>query len=151
MIPHATGLERARCLATFDVLLQPRKKEVYAPAVHEALASGVPVVAFDSGTAAAVVEHEHNGLLVDTDRGGKAFARTVARLAASPDLRFTLADRARASVAGRTWDDAVAELLDRHYPEAVRLAPTEGVRQSDRAGERPRLYRPDSGSRTRAH
>lgn len=152
VIPHATGLERARCLATFDVLLQPRKKEVYAPAVHEALASGVPVVAFDSGTAAAVVEHEHNGLLVDTDRGGKAFARTVARLAASPDLRFTLADRARASVAGRTWDDAVAELLDRHYPEAVRLAPTEGVRQSDRVAERSVTpAAPDSRSRTRAH
>ena len=41
--------------ATFDVLVQPRKKEVYAPAVHEALASGVPVVAFDGGTASEVV------------------------------------------------------------------------------------------------
>ena len=96
VIPQATGLERARCLATFDALVQPRKKEVYAPAVHEALASGVPVVAFDGGTAAVVV-HEHNGLLVDTDRGGKAFARAVARLAASPDLRSTLAAKARDS------------------------------------------------------
>ena len=42
-------------MATFDVLVQPRKKEVYAPAVHEALASGVPVVAFDGGTASDVV------------------------------------------------------------------------------------------------
>ena len=84
MIPQATGLERARCLATFDALVQPRKKEVYAPAVHEALASGVPVVAFDGGTAADVVIHEHNGLLVDTDRGGKAFARAVARLGGQP-------------------------------------------------------------------
>ncbi len=119
VIPQATGLERARCLATFDVLVQPRKKEVYAPSVHEALASGVPVVAFDGGTASDVVVHEHNGLLVDTDRGGKAFARTVARLAASPDLRFTLAADARDSVAHRTWDDAVAELLDVHYPAAT--------------------------------
>ena len=78
------GSERARCLATFDVLVQPRKKEVYAPTVHEALASGVPVVAFDGGTAADVVRHEHNGLLVDTDRGGKAFARAVARLGGQP-------------------------------------------------------------------
>jgi glycosyltransferase involved in cell wall biosynthesis len=115
VIPHATGLERARCLASFDVLLQPRKKEVYAPAVHEALASGVPVVAYDSGTATDAVRHEHNGLLVDTDRGGKSFARAVARLASSPDLRFGLAAAARPSVAHRTWDDAVAELLDVHY------------------------------------
>ena len=50
VIPGATGLERARCLATFDVLLQPRKSEVYSPAVHEALASGVPVITFDRDT-----------------------------------------------------------------------------------------------------
>jgi glycosyltransferase involved in cell wall biosynthesis len=119
VIPHATGLERARCIATFDVLVQPRKREVYAPAVHEALASGVPVVAFDGGTAADVVVHEHNGLLVGTDRGGKAFARAVARLGASPDLLFTLADNARPSIAHRTWVDAVTELVEVHYSAAV--------------------------------
>lgn len=120
VIPHATGLERARCVASFDVLLQPRKKEAYAPTVHEALASGVPVVAYDSGTASDAVRHEVNGLLVDTERGGKTFTRAVARLAASPDLRFTLAAQARTSVSDRTWDDAVADLLDVHYPAALR-------------------------------
>ena len=45
----------------------------------------------------------------------------MARLAASPDLLYSLAAKARDSVAGRTWDDAVAELLDVHYPHAVRL------------------------------
>jgi glycosyltransferase involved in cell wall biosynthesis len=119
VIPHATGLERARCIATFDVLVQPRKREVYAPAVHEALASGVPVVAFDGGTAADVVVHERNGLLVGTDRGGKAFARSVARLGASPDLRFTLAANARPSISHRTWNDAVRELVEVHYASAA--------------------------------
>jgi glycosyltransferase involved in cell wall biosynthesis len=119
VIPQLTSLERARCVASFDALLQPRKKEIYAPSVHEALASGVPVVAYDGGSAADAVRHEHNGLLVDTDRGGKGFARAVARLAASPDLRFTLAAAARPSVAHRTWDDAVSELLDVHYPVAL--------------------------------
>jgi glycosyltransferase involved in cell wall biosynthesis len=119
VIPHATGLERARCIATFDVLVQPRKREVYAPAVHEALASGVPVVAFDGGTAAGVVVDEHNGLLVGTDRGGKAFARAVARLGASPDLRFALAHNARPSISHRTWQEAVAELVDVHYAAAT--------------------------------
>jgi hypothetical protein len=120
VIPNPTDAERARCVASFDVLLQPRKKEVYAPIVHEALASGVPVVAYRSGAAAFTVQHERNGLLVDPDRGRKTFGRAVARLAASPDLRLTLAAQARESVADRTWDDAVAELLDVHYPAAVR-------------------------------
>lgn len=120
VIPHVTGVERARCLATLDLLVQPRRREVYSPVVLEALASGVPVVAFDNGTAGEVVRHEHNGLLVGTDRGGTALARAVARAAASPDLLWTLTSRARDSVADRDWDAAVAELLDEHYPAAVR-------------------------------
>lgn len=119
VVPRATGVERARCLATADVLVQPRKRAAYAPVLLEALASGVPVVAFDSGTATRAVRHEENGLLVTTDRGGKALARAVARVAADPDLRLALAARARGSVAHRTWDDAVAELLEQHYPRAL--------------------------------
>ncbi|MBV9832572.1 MAG: glycosyltransferase, partial [Marmoricola sp.] len=121
VVPAASDVEQAACLASFDVLLQPRKREVYSPGVLDALASGVPVVAFDTGTAGDVVRHERNGLLVGADRGGKAFGRAVSRLAASPDLLYTLAANARDSVIGRTWDDAVAELLDVHYPRAVRL------------------------------
>ena len=79
----------------------------------------MPVVAFDGGTAADVVVHEHNGLLIGTDRGGRAFARAVARLGASPDLRFTLAENARPSIAHRTWQDAVTELVDVHYAPAA--------------------------------
>ncbi len=119
VITSATGIERARCLATFDALVQPRKRAAYAPVVLEALASGVPVVAFATGTAAAAVQHEVNGLLVEADRGGKSLRRAIARLAASPDLRFGLASSARASVVGRSWDDAVDDLLEVHYPQAV--------------------------------
>lgn len=120
VIPHVSGLERARCLASVDVLVQPRRREVCSPVVLEALASGVPVVAFDHGTAARSVTHERNGLLVSTDRGGSAFARAVARLAASPDLRHQVTSAARGSVIGRDWDHAVAELVERHYPAVVR-------------------------------
>ncbi|MCW2820081.1 MAG: hypothetical protein JWR42_2868, partial [Marmoricola sp.] len=79
VVAHATTLERATCLASFDVLVQPRKREVYSPAVHEALASGVPVVAFAGGSTATVVRDGVNGLLVPTDRGGRALGRAVAR------------------------------------------------------------------------
>ncbi len=119
VITSATGIERARCLATFDVLVQPRKKTVYAPVVLEALASGVPVVGFATGTAAAAVQHEVNGLLVAADRGSSSLLRAVARLAASPDLRLDLAASARASVVDRGWDKAVDDLLELHYPQAV--------------------------------
>ena len=127
VVPHATGLERARCLATVDVLLQPRKREVYSPAVHEALASGVPVVAFAGGTAASLVRHEDNGLLVGTDRGSGALGRALTRLAEDRDLRDRLAARARPSVEHRTWDQAVDDLVRHHYLAALDAgAPTTG-------------------------
>ncbi len=122
VIPRTTWLERAHCVASFDVLLQPRKKEVYAPVVQEALASGVPVVTCSSGPATDTVRHEHNGLVVEADRGGKTFARAVARLATSPDLRRRLAAQARPSVQDRSWDDAVDELLAVHYSAGVQGA-----------------------------
>ena len=87
--------------------------------MHEALASGVPVIAYDGGTAADVVRHEHNGLLVDTRRGVKTFARAVAGLADNRELLAAMAELSRGSVAHRTWDDAVDELLELHYPDSV--------------------------------
>ena len=126
VITSASDEDRSRCIATFDVLVQPRKKETYAPAVLEALASGVPVVAFDSGAAGLLVRHEHNGLLVDRDRGGRTLARTVLRLAASPRLRASLGRQARTSVATRTWDDALAQLVDGHYRQTPRTPALSG-------------------------
>lgn len=123
VLPSVTGVERARAVASLDVVLQPRKRETYAPAVHEALASGVPVVAYATGTAADVVRHEHNGLLVPSDRGAKAFARAVARVAEDRDLHARLAAAARPSVARRTWEQAVSELTEVHYLAAVRRPP----------------------------
>jgi glycosyltransferase involved in cell wall biosynthesis len=120
VLPPVTGVERARAVASLDVVLQPRKRETYAPAVHEALASGVPVVAYATGTAADVVRHEHNGLLVGTDRGAKTLARSVARLVEDRALHARLAAHARDAVAQRTWDQAVSELLEVHYPAALR-------------------------------
>jgi glycosyltransferase involved in cell wall biosynthesis len=121
VVAHATTLERATCVASFDVLVQPRKREVYSPVVTEALASGVPVVAFASGSAATVVEHGVNGLLVPTDRGGRALGRAVGRLAQDAGLRGSLAGAARASVAGRDWESSVGRLVADHY------APTAGT------------------------
>lgn len=111
VLDNVTGLELARGIATFDVLVQPRKKEMCVPGVRRALASGVPAVAFDAGGAADVVRHENNGLLAHK---GDLVA-SVDRLVKDPTLRAALAGNARASVEQRTWSDAVTELVERHY------------------------------------
>jgi glycosyltransferase involved in cell wall biosynthesis len=122
VLPPVIGVERARAVASLDVVLQPRKRETYAPAVHEAVASGVPVIAYAVGTAAHVVRQGDNGLLVPTDHGAKRLARSVRRLADDRALHATLVEGARGSGRQRTWDKAIAELTEMHYPEALRRA-----------------------------
>ena len=81
-------------------------------AVRKALASGVPVVAFQTGPAAECINHDRTGLLARPGSGKLVAA--VERLAIDPDLRERLAANARASVAGRTWADDVEELVGRY-------------------------------------
>jgi len=110
------GLELARAIASLDIFVQPRKGESGLPAVRKALASGVPVVAFRTAATTELVTSGHNGLLVGSGQGRKALRDAVARLATDHDLRAELAANARPSVAGRTWDDAAAELVALYRP-----------------------------------
>jgi glycosyltransferase involved in cell wall biosynthesis len=116
VIGDACSLEQARVIASFDLLVQPRKHDIALGGVRKALASGVPVVAFETGAAGEVIRSGNNGLLVGTGDGAAALTDAVARLAADPALRATLAGNARASVSGRTWSDAVAELIAFYEP-----------------------------------
>lgn len=116
VVGEAVGLELARAIASFDVLVQPRKHETSLTTVRKALASGVPVVAFESAAAAEVVAADVNGVLVGPAAGPRGLADAVAALASDPDQVADLASRARASVSDRTWADAVEELIAYYEP-----------------------------------
>ncbi|MFL6171908.1 MAG: glycosyltransferase, partial [Marmoricola sp.] len=92
-----------------DLLVQPRKQDSSLGPVRKALASGVPVVAFENGATADVVRDGQTGLLVRSGTGPLVSA--VGRLASDEVLRARLAANARESVSHRTWADAVAELV----------------------------------------
>lgn len=116
VVGGSNGLELARGIASLDVLVQPRKQDTSLGAVRKALASGVPVVAFETGAAAELVTHETNGLLVTRTKGATGLTAAVARLAADADLRAALGAEARTSVVGRTWADAVDDLVGIYAP-----------------------------------
>lgn len=79
-----------QALAGLDLLLHPGDAEGLGTAVIEAMAMGVPTVAFDTGGIAEIVAHERNGLLVAAnDVAG--FAAATARLVEDPELRQALA------------------------------------------------------------
>lgn len=120
-----TGLDLARGLASLDVLVQPRKRDHAVPAVRRALASGVPVVAFDAGGAADVVSHEHNGLLCAPDKG-RRLREAIRRLADEPGLREELAENARPSVEHRSWEQAIED-LEGHLGQVVHELDTSGA------------------------
>lgn len=116
IVGDAVGLELARAIASFDLLVQPRKQDAALGAVRKALASGVPVVAFRTGAAAEVVLDDRCGLLAARTNGPEGLIAQVDRLAHDEQLRTRLAEEARASVAARSWADAVEELLGIYEP-----------------------------------
>lgn len=117
-----TGLDRARAIASCDVLIQARKRDEFVPSVRQALASGVPVVGFEAGGTREVVAHEFNGLLVpfhrDADEPG--MRGSLRRLLGDPDLCARLAKQARSTVLDRPWQRAAAE-IEGHLAQ---IAPT---------------------------
>jgi len=96
---HVLGYQSdiERVYAAADMLVHPAVGEAYGRTVAEALACGLPVVAYDQGGPAELVLHEVSGLLVppgDT----RALAAAVWRLALDPELRARLV---KGAVAGR--------------------------------------------------
>ncbi|MCZ4500014.1 MAG: glycosyl transferase, group 1 [Marmoricola sp.] len=116
VVGTSNGLELARGIASLDVLVQPRKQDAALGAARKALASGVPVVAFETGAAAELVIHDKTGLLVTRTKGATGLTAAVARLAADAVLRTRLGAEARASVADRTWADAIDDLVGIYAP-----------------------------------
>ena len=86
--------------ARASIFCHPARFEGFGLAVAEALALGVPVVAFSdcAGVNEFVVDH-HNGLLVEREEGAAAIAAALSRLIVDEDLRRRLAADCPASVA----------------------------------------------------
>jgi glycosyltransferase involved in cell wall biosynthesis len=82
-------------VAGLDVLWHPARAEGLGTAVIDAMAVGVPPIAFAVGGIGEVVENETNGLLVEPE-DVDAFARSADRLIGDERLRASLARSARA-------------------------------------------------------
>ena len=102
---HSAGFisEIDPAIAGLDILLHPSRAEGLGTAVIDAMALGVPPVAFAVGGLPEVIDDEISGILVPPG-DHEAFAREVARLAADPALRSRLGDQAR--LKARTFDAA---------------------------------------------
>jgi glycosyltransferase involved in cell wall biosynthesis len=97
----------AELLREVDVFVRPSLTEGMPLAVLEAMATGVCVVASDTGGNTDLIRHEQNGLLF---RAGDSddLATNLARVVVDRPLRLRLADAARACSAAHSWDDCAA-------------------------------------------
>lgn len=99
------GIQRgealARHFASADLFLFPSRTETYGNVTLEALASGVPTIAFDSGAAREYLRDGQHGAAVRDGRDGDdAFVRATLHVTRDPRLLAAMRVAAREAVAG---------------------------------------------------
>lgn len=99
------GEALARHYASADVFAFPSLSETFGNVILEALASGLPVVAFDRGAAAEHIRHARNGYRIAAGETA-AFIDATVTLAGNPGLIRHMGRAARASME-RLSPDAV--------------------------------------------
>jgi glycosyltransferase involved in cell wall biosynthesis len=131
--PHAIfagqrgGLDLAAHYASCDLLLFPSQTETFGNVTTEALASGLPMLAFDHAAAGQLIRPGANGLLAPFDDSAGFIGMAVA-LARNAELRAAIGPRARATALTLGWDSVVAR-FEGHLAAACGavLAPDDGV------------------------
>lgn len=111
------GAALAAAYASMDVFVHPGEHETFCQAVQEAMASGLPVVAPNSGGPRDLVAPYRTGLLLEVDEFEARLADAVDHLIAEWQ-RYSIA--ARRSVLNRTWPSICDELLA-HYEAVIGL------------------------------
>jgi len=92
--------------ASADLFLFPSLTETFGNVTTEAMASGLPVVAFDYAAAARVIRSGENGLLVPFDEPA-AFIEDASVLASDRSRARAMGQRARATALACGWDAVV--------------------------------------------
>ena len=108
-----TGLQRghelARIYASADLFVFPSLTETYGNVVPEAMASGLPVVAFDCAAASQLIRSGCDGYLAACDNPAQ-FVEQVCLAAASAQSRSAMGNHARARAQDQGWDRIISDL-----------------------------------------
>ncbi len=104
--------------ASADIFLFTGPRETFGQVVQESMASGLPsIVSNEGGVADLVIEGETG---YTCEQKPEAYAQAVVKLRDNPQLRQTMAQRARELAEERPWENVLAQ-LEAHYAEAVAI------------------------------
>lgn len=119
------GTDLAAHYASADMFLFPSLTETYGNVTVEAMASGLPVVAYACAAAAMLIRDGENGALAPEDNAAE-FMNATQRLANDPELRATLGGAARNSVLSLDWASVVGD-FEKVLREAIASKASEPV------------------------
>lgn len=115
------GEELARHYASADLFLFPSLTETYGNVVAEAMASGLPVVAYRSAAAAELVEHRVNGM-VASPGDERGFVDAALWMLEEPGRLAGMASASRQAILPRSWA-SVVETFESVAREAMASQP----------------------------
>jgi phosphatidylinositol alpha 1,6-mannosyltransferase len=125
-VGYQGGEDLARYYASLDIFVHTGKHETFCQSIQEALASGVPVIAPNTGGPTDLVNHGWTGFLIDTSNS-YSLNHSVNQILYSSEHRL-MSERARGSVIHRRWELVNSQLIE-HYKE---LADNNLAKQSER-------------------
>lgn len=106
---NRSGDDLAALYASADAFVFPSVTETYGNVTPEAMASGLPVVAFDYAAAGRLIRHGDIGLLAPLHDDGAIVAQAVA-LAGRADRGGGLGRAARQTALAHTWQGVVHQI-----------------------------------------
>lgn len=101
--------ELAAHYASANVFAFPSITETFGNVSLEAMASGLPVVAFDDAAARFLIQHDANGLLAACG-DEVTFQQHLNRLAQDPNLRHALGQAARSTALTIGWPSVIQKI-----------------------------------------